>query len=179
MLCILEKFFAVSILLVSPGSLWSAAVPSLRVASQSNLRRMTRQSGYIFAGTVISVQSKDSPTSVPTMEITFHVDQAIRGVSKGQTLVIHEWAGVWETGETYKRGEHVLLFLYRPSKLGLTSPVGGQQGHLKLDSKGMTVLRMDRAADWFPKSAFSPDWPVRSHIGVGDVASAIHQAEDE
>ena len=92
------------------------------------------------------METATSSNSVPTTRITFHVDQAIRGVIKGQTLVIHEWAGVWESGESYRRGERVLLFLYRPSRLGLTSPVGGQQGRFKLDANGMAMLRQEQAA---------------------------------
>lgn len=177
MFCSFLKFYALVIPALLTGISWSAAPPHPLPASESNLRRITRQSGYIFAGTVVSVEVAYSSNSVPTTKITFHVDQAIRGVIKGQTLVIHEWAGVWESGESYRRGERVLLFLYRPSRLGLTSPVGGQQGRFKLDANGTVVLREEQAANWFPI-------PIRSlaggtHIRIAEFTRAIHQMEEE
>jgi len=60
--------------------------------------------------------------------VTFRIDEAIRGVKKGQSIQISEWGGLWQAGERYQAGEHVLLFLYPQSKLGLTSPVAGSLG---------------------------------------------------
>jgi len=100
-----------------------------------------RSSGFIFAGTVKAVR-KIAPQrrgEVATVEVSFHVDHAIRGVRSGQTLTVREWAGLWETGERYRPGERVLLFLYPPSKLGLTSPVGGPLGRFKLDDAGRVL----------------------------------------
>jgi hypothetical protein len=174
-----RKFCAPLIIFLLTGISWSAALPNPAPFAESILRRLTRQSGYIFAGTVIAVESIASSSSVPNTKITFHVDQAIRGVSKGQTLVIHEWAGVLEAGESYRRGERVLLFLYRPSKLGLTSPVGGQQGRFKLDANGTAILRQEQMANWFPNSTSAPSSLGSMHISVTDFARAIHQAEEE
>src|SRR5258708_29179611 len=55
-------------------------------------------------------------------------------------LTIHEWAGLWSIGERYRLGERVLLFLYPPSKLGLTSPVAGAVGRFAMDSQGHILL---------------------------------------
>jgi hypothetical protein len=103
-----------------------------------SLRQLTRDSGYIFAGRVSAIQRVTAgPTfEVATVRITFQVEQGIRGVRTGQTLVIREWSGLWEQGERYRPGERVLLFLYRPSKLGLTSPVAGASGRFKVDNLG-------------------------------------------
>lgn len=98
---------------------------------------ISRSSGYIFAGTVQSVERvSPQPRSVATVQISFHVDEAIRGVRTGQMLVIREWAGLWNSGERYRPGERVLLFLYPPSKLGLTSPVGGTMGRFAVGPRG-------------------------------------------
>ena len=95
----------------------------------SHVRPLTKNSGYIFAGTVKSVERvAPKGNGVATVQITFHVEQAMRGARAGQMLTIREWAGLWESGERYRPGERVLLFLYPPSKLGLTSPVGGPAG---------------------------------------------------
>ncbi len=64
----------------------------------------------------------------------------MRGVRTGQTLAIREWAGLWESGERYRRGERVLLFLYPPSKLGLTSPVAGPLGRFRIGPDGHIVV---------------------------------------
>src|SRR5260370_34990818 len=36
-------------------------------------------------------------------------------------------------------GQHILIFLYPPSRLGFTSPVGGSLGQVALDSSGKNV----------------------------------------
>ena len=64
----------------------------------------------------------------------------MRGTSAGRDLTIHEWAGLWTRGERYRVGERVLLFLYSPSKLGLTSPVAGPIGRFAVNSGGEIVM---------------------------------------
>ncbi len=101
-----------------------------------------QSSGYAFAGTVKAVQhvAAAKRNRIATTRITFHVDNAIRGVRTGQTLMISEWAGLWASGEQYRPGERVLLFLYPPSKLGLTSPVRGSAGRLRIGGRGRIVV---------------------------------------
>jgi hypothetical protein len=36
-------------------------------------------------------------------------------------------------------GQHILIFLYPPSRLGFTSPVGGSLGQVGLDASGKNV----------------------------------------
>lgn len=103
---------------------------------------LTLRSGYIFAGTVKTVErlSSRTPGSMAVMRITFYVDQGLRGTRTGQMLVIREWAGLWQAGDRYHPGERVMLFLYPPSKLGLTSPVGGDSGRFPVDPSGKVVI---------------------------------------
>jgi len=112
------------------------------------LVQLNRNSGYIFVGTVRSVTKVEptSQSSVATVRITFHVENAVRGVRRGQTLVIREWAGRWESGEHYRVGERIMLFLFPPGKLGLTSPVGGELGKFRLDSYGHVLLNREQIA---------------------------------
>jgi hypothetical protein len=109
-------------------------------------RSLTLRSGYIFSGTVRSVERVALRThdSVAVMRITFHVDQGLRGTRTGEMLVIREWAGLWQSGDRYRPGERVILFLYPPSKLGLTSPVGGASGRFPVDPKGQVIVESDR-----------------------------------
>ncbi|HEY1464916.1 MAG TPA: hypothetical protein VGF44_15980 [Terriglobales bacterium] len=94
------------------------------------LSQVINNSGYIFQGTVTQVQwlPPRNPQDVATVQITFRVVQGIRGVRQGQTFSIREWAGLWDSNDRYQIGQNVVLFLYRPSKLGLTSPVSGPMG---------------------------------------------------
>ena len=60
---------------------------------------LTRSAGYIFAGTVQSVERvAPKGNGVATVQISFHVDQAMLGVRAGQTLAIREWAGLMGIG---------------------------------------------------------------------------------
>jgi hypothetical protein len=107
-----------------------------------HLHALSRSSGYIFGGTVVAVEriAPRGRDAVAVMRISFQVDSAIRGVSRGQKLVIREWAGLWQSGERYRPGEHVMLFLYPLSKLGLTSPVGGTMGRFRINPSGRIVV---------------------------------------
>jgi hypothetical protein len=110
-------------------------------SSPRHSRPLTRSSGYIFAGTVKSVERlAPKGNGVATVQISFHVDQAMQGVHTGQMLTIREWAGLWESGQRYRLGERVLLFLYPPSKLGLTSPVRGPLGRFRIGPDGRVVV---------------------------------------
>jgi hypothetical protein len=131
----------------------------------SSLRLLTRNSGYIFDGTVLSVErvAEAEPGTLAAVQITFPVDQAIRGVRNGQVLTIREWAGLWNSGERYRSGERLLLFLYRPSKLGLTSPVGGPLGRFAVDPSGNVIFDNARLAA-LSSTQTSPDPASRAKL---------------
>jgi hypothetical protein len=105
-------------------------------------RQLVRAAGIIFSGrvTYIGPPAPASRQDQSSTTVTFQVEHALRGASPGQNLTIHEWAGLWAGGERYRVGERVLLFLYAPSKLGLTSPVGGAEGRFAVDSGGQIVM---------------------------------------
>ena len=102
---------------------------------------MIRDSARIFAGTVIGIEHLQTGPGIPTTRVTFRIDEAIRGVRKGQTIQINEWAGLWQAGESYRAGERVLLFLHPESKLGLTSPVAGARGRWSIQRDGKVEPR--------------------------------------
>src|ERR1700755_2519943 len=122
-----------------------AAGPPIAAPS---LRQLSQKAGYIFAGTVISVRKipASGPYGVATMQVTLHVDQAIRGVKAKQSVTIQEWIGLWSNGDRYRQGERVLLFLYGKSKRGLTSPVAGPFGRFDIDQDGEIVLEATRVS---------------------------------
>jgi hypothetical protein len=79
------------------------------------------------------------PGTTPAVELSFRVDHAIAGVERGQVLTIREWAGAWTMQRPMSSGQHILIFLYPPSYLGFTSPVGGALGQVALDTSGQNV----------------------------------------
>lgn len=130
----------------------SAGIPSVPSIPSSHLpaqpRPITQSSGYAFAGTVQRVEhiAPAGRNGIGTTRIIFRVDTAIRGVQVGQALVISEWAGLWASGERYRPGERVCLFLYPPSKLGLTSPVHGAAGRFRVTGDGRIVVHPEQRA---------------------------------
>jgi hypothetical protein len=128
----------------------SIVVPRVSAANSAdvpnqNAMQLMGKSGYVFAGTVTAIRRISAGTSaVDSVEITFHVDRAIRGVRSGKSLTIREWSGLWTSGERYSIGQRVVLFLYKPSKLGLTSPVGGSSGRVNVDRQGTVRI----PAEW-------------------------------
>jgi hypothetical protein len=116
-------------------------------------KQMARGAGMVFSGTVLAVISSPAQDSaVSTVELKFKVDRAIAGVRAGQVLTVREWAGAWSMHRPMRVGDRVLLLLYPPSKLGLTSPVNGPFGQVALDragksplSQAATVLQLERA----------------------------------
>jgi hypothetical protein len=117
----------------------------------SQWEQMSQRAGLIFVGTVVganppsvgvdqlSLVSSTTPAMLPTIQVTFRVDRAIAGTETGQILTIHGWAGASSAPRPMNTGQHVLLFLYAPSRLGFTSPVGGAAGEVLLDATGKYV----------------------------------------
>ena len=138
---------------------------------------MARTAGIIFSGTVTRIERHPANNSQPaaTVAITFHVENAIRGATPGQDLTILQWIGVWSSGQRYRVGERVFLFLYPPSRLGLTSTVGGPMGRFTIDPWGRIPLTAQHL------SAFRTD-PVlggKSLVRFSDFAFAVRQASRE
>jgi hypothetical protein len=111
------------LLAIFTGSALGASHSTIRLPG---LVRIVRNSGMIFSGTVLSVKhhSADAANVPATTQITFRVQDAIRGVHRGQVIQVREWGGLWQTGEQYHPGEHLMLFLYPPSRLGAQLEAG-------------------------------------------------------
>ena len=137
-----------------PG--FAAAQPSDQAVAERILgpqwKQLSRRAGMIFAGTVLAAPADTAttqtpatdlatPSATPAVHLSFRVDEAIAGVERGQILTIHEWAGAWSMQRPMNKGQHILIFLYPPSRLGLTSPVGGSLGQVALDPSAKNVSR--------------------------------------
>jgi hypothetical protein len=182
------KVFVVALILSSLCLLVVAeqpARPTLPIATPPGSARpqhprpLTQSSGYIFAGTVKSVERvAPKGNGVATVQINFHVDQGLRGVRTGQMLAILEWAGLWESGESYRPGERVLLFLYPPSKLGLTSPVQGPMGHFKIGPDGQVALTPERISFLAPRPRIRDALRGRTRITPVELVRYLRSAEE-
>jgi hypothetical protein len=140
-------------------SSFAAAQQSDQVVAERVLgpqwKQLSRRAGMIFAGTVLTTATQTAATDrtvppvTPAVQLSFRVDQAIAGVEQGQILTLHEWAGAWSMHRPMRSGQHILIFLYPLSRLGLTSPVGGSLGQVALDPSGKSVSKYERkpAAD--------------------------------
>ncbi|HUO27541.1 MAG TPA: hypothetical protein VMU61_17885 [Candidatus Aquilonibacter sp.] len=102
--------------------------------------------------------------------MSFQVERALRGADTGKKLTMREWAGAWAGGQRYRAGERVLLFLYPPSKLGLTSCVAGPIGRFTVDSLGRIVLSDEHLA------VFRGDFGGRARISLDEFAQAVQHA---
>jgi hypothetical protein len=135
---------------------------------------LSSAAGTIFSGTVTAIVRRPATQgqAVETVAITFHVENAIRGAAAGEDLTISQWIGLWSSGQRYRVGERVLLFLYPPSKLGLTSCVAGALGHFTVDPRGRILLSAQHL------SAFRTD-PIlggKSRVSFGDFARAVQRS---
>lgn len=109
--------------------------------SAATLQQLSRHAGFIFRGRVLSVERpRPARDTVTTVRVTFLILEGIRGVRTGEQLTIQEWAGLWAGGRPrYRVGQELLLFLYPRSRLGLTSPVGGDLGIFTIDAQGLVL----------------------------------------
>ncbi len=138
---------------------------------------LVRAAGMIFSATVKNIERRPATAgqSVETVAIHLHVERAVRGVMPGEDLTISQWIGLWSSGQRYRVGERVMLFLYPRSKLGLTSCVGGTMGRFNLDAWGRVMLSAQHL------TAFRKD-PVlggKSRVSFGDFALAVRHASEE
>jgi hypothetical protein len=139
--------------------------------------QIAHAAGTIFSGTVtgIALRPATQGHAIETVSVTFRVEQAIRGATPGENLTISQWMGMWSSGQRYRVGERVMLFLYPPSKLGLTSLVGGELGRFAVDPVGRVLLNTQHL------SAFRTD-PLlggKSRVRVSDLAAAVQRVSEE
>lgn len=148
--------------------------PGTNPPSTIGLKQLAQAAGSIFSGTVTAVARHSAARSqaIETVAVTFHVEQAIRGATPGEEFTITQWMGVWSNGQRYRVGDRLLLFLYPPSKLGLTSCVFGGLGRFNVDPSGRVLLSAQQLA------AFRQD-PVlggKSRVRFSDFAWSVRRA---
>jgi hypothetical protein len=173
-------------------SSFAAAQQSDQVVAERVLgpqwKQLSRRAGMIFAGTVLTAPPQTAasdravPAATPAVQLSFRVDRAIAGVERGQVLTIHEWAGASSMHRPMSSGQRILIFLYPPSRLALTSPVGGSLGQVALDPSGKNVAELKPAAPigLRNRSSARPRVPVDTgSVSVVQLERAIRSAREE
>ena len=94
------------------------------------LHAMSARAGVIFVGTVASIRRVAGTGGASgAVEVTFAVEQAVRGAVAGETYTFREWAGLWMSDDQrYRVGQRRLMLLHQPTAAGLSSPVDGPDG---------------------------------------------------
>ena len=127
--------------------LWFSRLGAISVDS-INLFEMVNAADRIFWGRCLQAESGREPsTGLPVTAYTFEVLRGIKGTQVGESIRFRQLsggtAGAIRGLPEFSRGQEILLFLYPDSRLGLTSPVGLDQGMFRVGKgsrKGRTVL---------------------------------------
>jgi hypothetical protein len=107
-----------------------AAALSVRALSVDEL--VARADRIVHARCLDVAPLPSTSPGVPVLEITLGVEEALKGPSD-ERLIVHQLGGQWSRVlPTCSPGDEVVLFLHAPSRLGLTSPVGMEQGFLRV-----------------------------------------------
>ena len=118
--------------------------PAQAVRQHLDLSTMTERAGTIVSGRITELRSGAHPRykNVGVLFITVKVNEMIKG-TPAQTFTFMQFTGRAAQPSSgkplsmartlphmpmYRVGEEVVLFLYPPSSVGFTSPVGGEQG---------------------------------------------------
>ena len=142
-------------------------VPLASAQDPAELRRLARDAGIIFRGTVQKIEPVASAGSgdIGLVRITFGVHDALRGATPGEPLTISEWDAFWTSGDRYRVGEDLLLFLYPPSgALGLTTTVAGARGRISLPDSPLSMTDVAGQIADAPSSAVPPETSPRNPI---------------
>ena len=129
-------------LLVLAASL--AAAPALAqrgaMTVPRNLDQLTDRASNIVRGTVISARVEKHPelTNLDTVVVTLRLSETLKGEAQG-TFTFRQY--IWDIRDRwdaagYRKGQDLLLLLNAPTRYGLTSPVGIEQGRFRIQPDG-------------------------------------------
>lgn len=102
-----------------------------------NLEQLTDRAAVIVRGNVVSARMEKHPelTNLDTVVVTLRVLETLKGQA-GETFTFRQY--VWDLRDRmdavgYKKGQHVLLMMIEPSRYGLSSPTGMEQGRFRIE----------------------------------------------
>jgi len=122
----------IALLFASPARAQRGAI-----TRPQNIAELTEEAAVVIRGTVVRAQVEPHPQyrRLTTVVVTLQVKETLKG-STGETYTFRQY--VWDvrdrrSGLDYRKGQQVLLLLTAPSALGLSSPVGLEQGRFRIE----------------------------------------------
>ena len=103
-----------------------------------NLEEITDSANRIFSGTCINREEiqNDSVSNLNVVKYTFSIEESIKGVDNLNQISFKQWKPTTKNAG-FEVNKKYVVFLYPESELGLTSPVGFQQGKFSIEKKGL------------------------------------------
>jgi len=110
-----------------------------------NLGRLVAQAAVIFRGNVISTRVEPHPelTHLTTVVVTLRVRETLKGEA-GPTFTFRQY--IWDIRDHYdaagyRKGQELLLLMNPPTRYGLSSPAGLEQGRFRIlrDAAGREI----------------------------------------
>jgi len=110
-----------------------------------NLDQLTDRASDIVRGTVVSARVEKHPelTNLDTVVVTLRVRDTLKGDAAG-TYTFRQY--IWDVRDRndaagYRKGQDLLLLMISPSRYGLSSPAGLDQGRFRIgrDKSGREI----------------------------------------
>jgi hypothetical protein len=110
-----------------------------------NLDELTDRAQDVVRGTVVSAHVEKHPelTNLHTVVVTLRVGETLKGAAR-DTYTFRQY--IWDLRDRhdaagYRKGQELLLLMNAPSRYGLASPVGIEQGRFRIqrDRSGRAV----------------------------------------
>jgi hypothetical protein len=105
-----------------------------------NLGELVSQSAVILRGNVISARAEPHPdlTNLWTVVVTLQVRETLKGEA-GPTFTFRQF--IWDIRDRYdaagyRKGQDLLLLMNPPTRYGLSSPAGLEQGRFRIQRDG-------------------------------------------
>jgi len=125
---------------------WAAQAQGQFLYRQVTLPELSQRAPIIVQGRIVEARYEGHPDypNLSTVLVTLQVERTLRG-GAGERLTFREFLPGLQarTGKRgYLVGQRLLLFLPEPSRYGLSSPRGGEQGrfHLWRDQRGNELV---------------------------------------
>ncbi|MCE2929496.1 MAG: hypothetical protein LW817_07705 [Candidatus Caenarcaniphilales bacterium] len=102
-----------------------------------------KDAGIIFKGKFVDFEVKENKKGLLVRKLKFEVSEGIKGLdSKSKTLVLKELANSSTpfTNKLIAKDKQYVFFFFKPSRLGLTSLVGMEQGFVEVDESGKLLF---------------------------------------
>lgn len=107
-----------------------------------NLGQLTDRASDVVRGTVVSAHVEKHPelANLDTVVVTLRLTETLKGSAQG-TFTFRQF--IWDVRDRqdaagYRKGQDLLLLMIAPSRYGLSSPAGLEQGRFRIerDRKG-------------------------------------------